>query len=158
MILAKRKSIAAIALAAIAFAAVSPAIAAALFSGRAEILGRMLGIPVASQATAVPQDPGLRHDGSPHESGDHAAHGEAHSGHHASSNHDSQGDSQHAAHGIFCSFCLTPSSTVTLLEAAAGTWEVTRPIDTFIPAEREQRAAGVLPSTHHPRDPPVILN
>jgi hypothetical protein len=158
MILAKRKSIAAIALAAIVFGALSPAIAAALFAGRSEILGRMLAIPAASQGAAVRQEARGEHDGSAHVSDEHAPHGEAHGAPHANSNHNTPEDSEHAAHNIVCSLCLSSGSTIALPAPAAAAWEVTAPCHIAIPAGREQPPAGVLRSTHHPRDPPLLLS
>src|SRR5262245_38868058 len=103
-----------IAIAAMLFGAVSPALAAALFADHAEILRRMLAIP-AAQAHAVPQAVSADDDSCPHEA---PATGSAIPSH---AHHDAGAGShetpEHAAHGIFCSFCLTAGSVVTLMSA-----------------------------------------
>lgn len=140
------------------FSAVSPALAGALFAGRAEILGRMLAIPVATQAKAAAQATSLDDDGCPHEPAVATHEHTAHSGHHGNAGHESHDDSEHAAHGIFCSFCLSPSSTATLAAPLPVVGAVIAAKAVFPPAEHEQRPAGVLASSRHPRDPPSGLN
>src|SRR5262245_14168070 len=94
-----RRPIAWIALAAMLFGAVSPALAAALFPHRADVLGRMLSIPTPA-AAATHAAPGQiaagEEDGCPHE--DVRAEQPAHSAHHGGASHESQGDSEHAVH------------------------------------------------------------
>ncbi len=154
----RRRLTAWIALFAMLFSAVSPAIAAALFRDRADILGRMLAIPAVVEHGPPPQAVLAEHDGCPHESAADAGREQlSHSAHHGNTGHESHDGSEHAAHGTFCSFCLSPGSTVTLPASTAAASEVTAAIDSFIPAGHEQRPAGVHASARHPRDPPAIL-
>jgi len=155
MIVLKRKWIASIALAAMLFSAVSPAIAAALFSGRAEILGRMLAIPTAAPSAVAPQGTSLEDDGCPHEPVAATHERTVHSGHHGNAGHESHDDSDHATHGIFCSFCLSPGSAVTLPAPGAAAWAVTVIETVFLPEGHEQRPVGVPTTSRHPRDPPL---
>ncbi len=140
------------------FGAVSPAIAAALFAGRAEILGRMLAIPAAAPIAVAPQGASLDDDGCPHEPATATHEHTAHSGHHGNAGHGSHDDSDHAAHGIFCSFCLSSSATVTLPAPAATVWALTITTSVLLPARHEQRPVAVLTSSRHPRDPPADLS
>ena len=89
------------------------ALAAALFAGRSDVLARMLAIPVP-QVVAVTQDAALAaDDGCPHESA--AAAGDEVSPHaHHDAGAGSHEKTEHAAHGIVCSFCLTASAGLTL--------------------------------------------
>jgi hypothetical protein len=149
-----RRRIACVALAAMLFSAVSPAIAAALFSGRAEMLGRMLALPPAVAATLdarLPQD-------DCHQPEMAARDGDAHSGHHGSSGGGGHDDSGHAAHGVFCSFCLAASSAITLPSAATAAGVTAPERSVLPPAEGRVRPASQLPATRHPRDPPSVLN
>ena len=154
----KSRRVALALLVAMLFGAVSPAIAAALFAGRSEILGRMLAIPAAAPMAVAPQEASLDDDGCPHEPVAATHEKTAHSGHHGNAGHESHGDTEHAAHGIFCSFCLSPSATVTLPAPAASVWVVTIATVVFLPAGHEQRPAGVLTTSRHPRDPPADLS
>ena len=76
------------------FSALSPALAATLFVGRADVLARMLGLPVQ----ATPDFVGF------------ICHQDTAEG--TQQDDGSGSDSGHPAHGIYCSFCLTTSSIV----------------------------------------------
>ena len=152
---ARRRLTAWIALAAMLFGAVSPALAGVLFAGRADVLCRMLAIPVAATAPAAQETAAADDDGCPHEASGPVA-GEGHDTHHGG--HDSQDGSEHAAHGVFCAFCLTAGSTVTLPAPTAIVWTVT-PVDLVVlPAAQETPPAVLYLSTRHPRDPPAVLS
>jgi hypothetical protein len=137
------------------FSTVSPAIAAALFRDRADILGRMLAVPAAA-AHGVPQGAGpFDDDGCPHEfAGDAGRKPPSHTAHHGNSGHDSHDDSEHAAHGAFCSFCLTAGSTVTLPAPATAAWAVSITTAVRRPVENDRRPAARVNFTRHLRDPP----
>lgn len=149
----RRKLTAWIALAAMLFAAVSPAIAAVLFSDQPTLLGRMLALPTAatpsaSQAIAAAgictqQDANAQPAEQPYPPAQH--------GGSAAGSHD---DTRHAAHASLCAFCLNASAAATLPAAAAGVWLVALPA-VFLPAEHELRPSAVLAATRHPRDPPL---
>jgi hypothetical protein len=84
------------------FSAVSPGLAAAVLADRPAALGQMLGLPAQPRA-----------DEHLHHSVDHAAHhGEA--GEHDANPPTPDDGAAHDAHGIYCSFCLSASSTVAL--------------------------------------------
>lgn len=74
------------------FGALSPAFAALTFAGRQDVLGRLLGAPVTLDATSFCA---TTPDGA---------------GAHATDN----GTGPHAAHDVYCLFCLASASTVTL--------------------------------------------
>ena len=138
------------------FGAVSPALAAALFPHRPDILGRMLAIPgavahAAPQAEAVAED-----DGCPHESEADAAHGQSsHTAHHGSSGGESHDDTEHVAHGLFCSFCLTANSVVTLLSAEPAPLAIAV-TGTDVAGAPEQQLAQATPALHRARGPPAL--
>lgn len=125
------------------FSALSPAMAGALFAGDAQVLGRMLQVPAAPAAAA---------------NGEHGEHKNHHAQHGASHEHPAaQGNTTECAdHGVFCSFCLSASSTTTLplwsaplwLHATAGGEKVIA----FIPAQPLRVHAGA----RHLRDPPRL--
>ena len=150
----RRKHIAWIAIAAMLFGAVSPALAAALFAGHAEILGRMLAIP-AAPAPAAPQTAAADDDGCQHESAS-AAFDEQHRHDHDAAGRGSHEGSGHAAHEIFCSFCLAASATLTL-PAVAGTFLGAAPV--FLPSSsgHECEPESPLLSSHRSRAPPASL-
>ncbi|MDB5864584.1 MAG: hypothetical protein JWO70_2390 [Betaproteobacteria bacterium] len=84
------------------FSAVSPGLAAVVLTDRPAALGQMLGLPAPPRAA--------QHQ---HHSVDHAArHGEA--GEHDANLPPPDDGAAHDAHGIYCSFCLSASSTVAL--------------------------------------------
>jgi hypothetical protein len=137
------------------FGAISPALAASLFRDRPDILARMLALP-AAEAQAAPHVEAAADDGCPHESVSAAGDEAAQSAHDGATGgpHD---ESKHAAHGIFCSFCLAVSATVTLPAAAApvmGVQPVTLP--SFSGREREPDRPQL--SSHRSRAPPVSLS
>ncbi len=88
-----------IALVAVVYAALSPTLAAGMLSDRPAALARMLGLPHPPAAAS-------EHD----EHAMHAAHAA-----HRSAPAQPDGDAQHFAHGIYCSFCLNAGSTVALV-------------------------------------------
>ena len=83
------------------FSAASPTFAAALLPHEPAALARMLGIPAAAAQPAVADE--------------HAHHGAHHAPTHESSGGDKEPD--HAAHGVYCTFCLNPSSIATIAAA-----------------------------------------
>jgi hypothetical protein len=95
-----------LALLATLFSAVSPAIAAAVLTERPAALARMLGIPATAAAPA--EETCDEHSG-----GHHAQQESAGTAHHDAA---PAGDGKaHRDHGIYCSFCLTASSTAAVL-------------------------------------------
>jgi hypothetical protein len=153
----RRQLIAWTALVAVLYSAVSPAIAAVLFADRPDVLGRMLRMPEAAQQAAFPQQqdhgdherPYLCHEDAGN--GDSLAHPRGDTG---SGSHD---DSEHAAHGIFCSFCLTSSSVVTLPAADSASSVMTVKAAGFVPAGDDRQPASLVSGTRHSRDPPAVL-
>jgi hypothetical protein len=139
---ARRKMTAWIAVAALLFSALSPAMASVLFSDRPDILARVLGASAAPVATADD-------DGCPHDASAPAQHGKA-----GQQPDDASG---HVAHGIYCSFCLAASAVVTLPGAAnaAATDVITVPV--YIPGGHIRPPAASPAATRHPRDPPLAL-
>lgn len=125
-----------IALVALVFAAVSPALAAALFADRPEISARILGLPAAP----APQQAADCHDeagpAAPREHEDHEEH------------------DHHASHGVFCSFCLVASSLLTLPSAPGLTLE---PPASGSVADEPAAAPRVARRTagYQPRGPPA---
>lgn len=155
MTLRRRLATAWIALAAMLFGAISPAIAGVLFAGQADVLGRMLAIPASAQH-AAPAPDAADDDGCPHES----AGGDGHhqpsntgNGGHSSDPHD---DTRHAAHGVFCSFCLAAGATVTLPTAAPPVLGVAA---ADLPSSSGHERESVRPqlSGHPSRAPPAFL-
>jgi hypothetical protein len=142
----ERKRIALIAAAALLFSALSPALASVLFSHRADILARVLGVS-AQHAAADPA--GGSDDACPHEA--------AATAHHGATNPPADDASEHAAHGIFCSFCLAASSLVSVPAAPSFHAAPSGGAAVFIPAGAVQPPANNLRLTRHPRDPPPEL-
>jgi len=139
-----QKRIALVALFAMLFSAVSPAMAAVLFADRPEILSHMLALPAPAPVVADAHD-----DGCPHEA--------AQSAHHGQSNRDSSDSTEHAAHGIFCSLCLTASSVVTLLSGAAAPGAVPVANSDALAVSEYQSPPTVFYNVRHPRGPPAVL-
>lgn len=139
---ARRKIAVWIALAALLFSALSPAMASVLFSDRPDILARVLALP-AKPAVSEHADI-CRHD----------AAGVAHRG---NAEHSSEHESGHAAHGIFCSFCLAASSVVTLATAANAVVMAVLTTAVYLPNGHVQPPAANPAATRHPRDPPASL-
>ena len=144
MSISAQKRTACIALLAMLFGAVSPAMAALLFADRPQMLRRMLALPapVAAEARAVD-------DGCPHEA--------AQGAHHGPSNHDSTDGADHAAHGIFCSLCLTASSVVTLLTGTGGLWAAAAASGDTPAVWDYQPPPAVSFNFRPPRGPPAVL-
>jgi len=141
-----RKRTALIAAALLLFSALSPAMASVLFSHRPDILARVLGVPAHHDAADAATGHG---DGCPHEAAAAAHPGDA--------NPQAHDTSEHAAHGIFCSFCLAAGSVVGVPAAAPVLAALLVSAAGFIPAGAVQPPAANLRLTRHPRDPPVIL-
>jgi cation transporter-like permease len=143
----RRKRIALIAAVALLFSALSPAIAGALFSHRADILVRVLGMPAQHHAAAQAT--------SGH--GDVCLQSAATATHHGTANAQTDDASDHAAHGTFCSFCLAASSLVSVPGAPTAHAMSQVGGAVFIPAGVVQPPAANLRLTRHPRDPPPAL-
>ena len=115
------------------FGALSPALAALTFDGRQDVLGRLLGAPVALDAASFcvtsPDDA------------------------HAHATRDDAGP--HAAHDVYCLFCLASASTLALtagpLPALAAHASVIP-----VPAPRWQTSHSV-PGLRYARGPPIPL-
>ena len=136
-----RRSTAWITLLAMLFSAVSPAVAAGLFSNQPEIAGQILGIPAASVQPA-------HEDECANESGHHGDTGGS------GSTHDS---APHKAHGIYCSFCLNAGSTVALSGATPALVIATLSFDVSPPQlELAFRAAFI--AVYRSRAPPLIVS
>jgi hypothetical protein len=78
------------------FSAVSPAVAAALFTKEPAVLAQLLSVPPAR--SPVPDE--------------YSAHEQA--SHHGMSHSSPQHQPPHKTHGIYCSFCLNATSTLAL--------------------------------------------
>jgi hypothetical protein len=143
----RSRLVAGIALFATLFSAVSPAIAGVLFSDRADILGRLLAIPAAStkvSALDVTLQGDVCHEAAPV------------AGNHDALGHEPHDDSEHAAHGVYCSFCLTAGSTLAI-DAPDGAAVLPAGPGPVLQSAREQvhpRAPFVL--SRAPRGPPVL--
>jgi Protein of unknown function (DUF2946) len=147
----RQKTIAWIAAAALLFSALSPAMASVLFAERPDILARVLG--VAAQHAAVME----QGDGCPHEAqaattvaaghGDASAHAPA---------QPATDPADHAAHGIYCSFCLAAAATVTLPGVPPAVAAVVPDALAVAPAAHSQPVVARLPSTHRSRAPPAF--
>jgi len=142
MSLSRRQLAAYIALAAMLFSALSPAMASVLFSDRPEILARVLGAP------AKPMASGAHADICQHEA--------AGAAQHSNGEHLSSDGTGHAAHGIFCLFCLAASSMVTVPGVTNGPTVLIDSAAVFVPTGRVQPVATRLLSTHRSRAPPVF--
>jgi hypothetical protein len=85
------------------FGALSPALASALFAQRADILARVLGLPVPAATDAQTL---IRHQ----------QHAQIAPGNDGTTQQDDS--TRHAEHGLFCVFCLAPSAVAALPAAA----------------------------------------
>ena|SRR5689334_2207392 len=136
-----KKHVARVALFAMLFSALSPALAAALFHDRPEILRHMLALPAPVSVEA--QD-----DGCPHE----AAQGT----HHAPSNSDTP-SGEHAKHGIYCSFCLAAGSVVAVPVASATPLLWVAADTVAITSGQVQPPLAILLPAFFSRGPPVAI-
>jgi hypothetical protein len=123
------------------YAALSPTLAAAVLGDRPAALARMLGLPQQA-ATASTH----------HEHAGHGGH-EGHATHAPAPQPD--GDAEHAAHGIFCSFCLNAGSTVALL-APPLAHDVVALVASASIAHEPQRAAASFYPYFRSRAPPRV--
>lgn len=154
MTASSRRRVACVALAALLFSAVSPALAALLFAGHGEVLGRLLGLPAVSvpAADAVPEGI-ICHDETAAAASEQPA---ADASHHADAGHESDEGSGHAAHGTFCSFCLSPGATAALPAPTAVAVVPASAAAVLLTLLREQPPAARYAASRHPRDPPVL--
>jgi hypothetical protein len=135
--LIRSRLIARIALAAILFSTVSPALAATLLADRPAALARLLGIPAKPQSQPL---------------ADQASH--AHHTHHGSDSKSGSGD-PHSDHGVFCSFCLNATSTLALTDSPVA--------DSALPAatqdrpfERAESFRQIAEPVYRSRAPPLV--
>jgi len=140
------KRIALIAAAALLFSALSPAMAAMLFAQRPDILARVLRVPAHHEAAAFDA---THDDGCPHEPAAMPQHGDARS--HADDT------SEHATHGIFCSFCLAAATWMGMPSPPPGVAAPPVGHAHFIPAGEVQAPLARPRATRHPRDPPLPI-
>ena len=136
-----RRSTAWMTLLAMLFSAVSPAVAAGLFSNQPEIARQILGIP------AAPVQP-VHEEACANEAGHHGDTGGA------GSTHDS---APHKAHGIYCSFCLNSGSTVTLSGATAALVIATLSFD-ISPPQLQLAFRTAFLAVYRSRAPPLIVS
>ena len=146
MTVTRKINLAAATLAFMLFSALSPVMAAALFVGDAQVLGRMLNVPAEPAVTVNAEHAGHQNH--------HASHGASHEHHPAAAQ---EGKSSECAdHGVFCSFCLSASGTTTLPLWAAPLWfHVTaggEKVTAFIPPPPLRVRSGA----RHLRDPPLL--
>jgi hypothetical protein len=125
-----------IALLAVVYAALSPALAAAVLADRPAALARMLGLP--HQAAIA--DAHEEHEG-------HGAH---------QLPTPSEDDAAHYAHGIYCSFCLNAGSTAALL-APPVAHAVAAVVSIAAVSPRPQAAAAAVHPSVRSRAPPHVL-
>lgn len=140
---ATRRLTAWIALAALLFSALSPAMASALFADRPEILARLLKVPAGPSAT---MDAGICHQGASGVASlappDVPTSGE---------------DSGHAAHGLYCSFCLASTACTSLPVVGLGVLFAVETVDNPLPAGLVQPLPASVPFSRHPRGPPSAM-
>jgi hypothetical protein len=110
-----------IALFAMFFSAASPVFAAVVLADNSAAFAKMLGLPAAPEPAAEGED--FAH---------HGHHGAA-AGDHSGGIHESP---EHAAHGIYCSFCLNPGSVAAVAPAAVAAAILTLAFDIAAPATR----------------------
>lgn len=149
---ARQKVTAWIAAAALLFSALSPAMASALFAGRPDIMARVMGLPAQHAAAQPAAEHG---DGCPHEVNE--VHAAATAAHHGAAGSPADDSGEHAAHGIYCSFCLAASAQLGVLPAPPVPATPFVGVAQFIPAGKVQAPAANLRLTRHPRDPPPEL-
>lgn len=136
-----KRLIAQLALGAMLFSALSPAMAGVLFSHRPDILARVLGAPTKPSPVTQTE----------------ICHQEPQDGNQANLHHQTDKNSDHDAHGIYCSFCLASSSVVTVPTMVSAPALTIILAAVFLPAGRIQPPAAQLAATRHPRDPPAAL-
>jgi hypothetical protein len=129
-----------IALAAMLFSALSPAMASVLFADRPLLMARVLALPAAN--TNLPGDICHTPDAASASLTKPA----------------SDQDSEHQAHGVLCSFCLPASAGVALPSLAAAPAIKLDVPNAVIPAAPALRWPAVLVFTHLARGPPTFLN
>jgi hypothetical protein len=131
-----------IALAAMLFSALSPAMASVLFADRPHVLARLLALPVVSAGNALPGE--ICHTPDAVSA--------------SSASPVTTQDSEHAAHGVLCSFCLPASASVALPSLPAALAINLDVPSAVIPAPLAPRGPAVFLSTHLARGPPTDLN
>jgi len=122
------------------YSAASPTLAAVFFADTPAVLGQLLGIPAAAaNSTAADQCA-------------------SHSEHHAApaQTNPSPGAPQpaHAAHGIYCSFCLNPSSIATIAAAPVALSVLSLAVDVAPPESPARLFSSSFP-LYRSRAPPV---
>ena len=121
------------------YSAASPTLAAVFFADTPAVLGQLLGIPAAANSTAADQCA-------------------SHSEHHAApaQTNPSPGAPQpaHAAHGIYCSFCLNPSSIATIAAAPVALSVLSLAVDVAPPESPAKHFSFSFP-LYRSRAPPV---
>ena len=106
------------------FSAASPTLAAALLRDRPDALRQMLGLPSAPAH-------------GPH-ADEHAHHGQHH-GALVDESTDTDKEPSHASHGIYCTFCLNPTSVAAIAAApvtVAAVYQASSVESTRLPAPR----------------------
>jgi hypothetical protein len=135
------RRIAWLALLAMLFSAASPTLAAAVLEHEPAALGQMLGLPAAPAAAADESD-----------AAEHAHHHAAHTSDGSDDGHDAPA---HAKHGIYCSFCLNPSSVATIAAAPAVVCVLSLSFDLAAPSASSPHVPSVI--THYrSRAPPLV--
>lgn len=133
------------ALIAVLFSALSPAMAGLLFADRPDILARMLKLQAPAEVLAggaICHAPNVT-DAVPVQPSAAPAWPDDNGG-------------EHAAHGIYCSFCLA-ASFAALQPANFGSPLPVKPAAENFTGGRVQPPQGCLHATYHPRDPPLTL-
>ena len=127
-----------LALLAMLFSAASPTLAAAVLKHEPVALGQILGLPAAPADT----DNGA----------DHAHHHAAHTSDASDDGHDAPA---HAKHGVYCSFCLNPSSLATIAAAPSAVCVLSLSFDLSATAANSPHVPSVV--THYrSRAPPAV--
>ncbi|MDB5811522.1 MAG: hypothetical protein JWN94_3644 [Betaproteobacteria bacterium] len=137
-----------ITLALMLFSALSPAMAATLFAGESQVLGKMLGVPTA-QSDAVPATGHEHHSAPQSEQHQHHQH---HQQQDQSTEETKSGEC--VDHGVFCSFCLSAGSTTTLVSPAPTLFHLVAAAGNEIFPPAVARLYSIHKGARHLRDPP----
>lgn len=146
MIRAFRKPIAWMAAALLLFSALSPSMAAALFSERPDVMARVLGVPAPHAVAAAAPD---HADGCEHESPAAVT-----ASHHGEGGVPPGDAPAHAAHGTYCSFCLAASAGVTLPGVPAAMVALVMGMADAVPLQFDHAPPQRPPSNQQARAPP----
>jgi hypothetical protein len=134
-----------IALALMLFSALSPAMAATLFAGDSQVLGKMLAVPAAPTVTA----PAAGHE---HHSTRQSEQHQHHQQQDQSTEETKSGDC--VDHGVFCSFCLSAGSTTTVVSPAPTLFHLIAAAGNEIFPPDVARLHSIHKGARHLRDPP----